>query len=112
MGFIAFQMLLVEGIAGLQLKFVETCWSKGSDTCNTIHTGIGLGSPFRIRRLLLPRGGIPLAIRRRSRLALTLVEREDISRGALAVRYGTRTFVRDTANPSESLLKKREAIVN
>jgi IS30 family transposase len=34
-----------------------------------------------IRCLLLPRGGIPPAARRRSRLALTLSEREDISRG-------------------------------
>jgi len=34
-----------------------------------------------IRCLLLPRGGIPPAARRRPRLALTLAEREDISRG-------------------------------
>src|SRR5215813_10267585 len=34
-----------------------------------------------IRCLLLPRGGIPPAARRRSCLALTLAEREDISRG-------------------------------
>jgi hypothetical protein len=34
-----------------------------------------------IRCLLLPRGGIPPAARRRSRLALTLAEREDISGG-------------------------------
>jgi transposase, IS30 family len=34
-----------------------------------------------IRCLLLPRGGIPPAARRRSRMALTLAEREDISRG-------------------------------
>jgi IS30 family transposase len=34
-----------------------------------------------IRKLLLPRGGIAPALRRRSRLALTLAEREDISRG-------------------------------
>jgi len=34
-----------------------------------------------IRCLLLPRGGIPPVDRRRSRLALTLGEREDISRG-------------------------------
>jgi IS30 family transposase len=34
-----------------------------------------------IRCLLLPRGGIPPAARRRSQLALTLAEREDISRG-------------------------------
>ena len=34
-----------------------------------------------IRKLLLPSGGIPPVVRRRSRLALTLAEREDISRG-------------------------------
>jgi IS30 family transposase len=34
-----------------------------------------------IRHLLLPRGGIAPAVRRRSRLALTRSEREDISRG-------------------------------
>src|SRR6202050_5440806 len=34
-----------------------------------------------IRHLLLPRGGIAPRARRRSRLALTLAEREDISRG-------------------------------
>src|SRR5579862_582606 len=34
-----------------------------------------------IRHLLLPRGGIAPAARRRSRLALTFAEREDISRG-------------------------------
>jgi IS30 family transposase len=34
-----------------------------------------------IRCLLLPRGGIPPAARRRSRRVLTLAEREDISRG-------------------------------
>jgi len=34
-----------------------------------------------VRHFLLPRGGIAPAARRRSRLALTLAEREDISRG-------------------------------
>ncbi len=44
--------------------------------------GRAYGKPHNsIRCLLLPRGGIPPAIRRRSRLALTRAEREDISRG-------------------------------
>jgi IS30 family transposase len=44
--------------------------------------GRAYGKPHScIRCLLLPRGGIPPAARRRSRLALTLAEREDISRG-------------------------------
>src|SRR5215472_6751667 len=34
-----------------------------------------------IQSVLRPRGGIPPAVRRRSRIALTLAEREDISRG-------------------------------
>src|ERR1700746_3589723 len=37
--------------------------------------------PSCIRSVLLPRGGIPPAARRLSRLALTLAKREDISRG-------------------------------
>jgi IS30 family transposase len=41
---------------------------------------------------LLPRGGIPPAIRRRSRLALTRSEREDISRG-----IASRSSIRDIA---------------
>jgi transposase, IS30 family len=44
--------------------------------------GRSFGKPHSsIRCLLLPRGGIPPAARRRSPLALTLAEREDISRG-------------------------------
>jgi IS30 family transposase len=44
--------------------------------------GRAYGKPHNsIRCLLLPRGGIPPAVRRRSRCALTLAEREDISRG-------------------------------
>jgi DNA-binding CsgD family transcriptional regulator len=44
--------------------------------------GRAYGKPHpTIRKVLLPRGGIPPIARRRSRLALTLPEREDISRG-------------------------------
>jgi IS30 family transposase len=52
-------------------------------TGQTLHEiGRAYGKPHSsIRCLLLPRGGIPPAARRRSRLALTLAEREDISRG-------------------------------
>jgi DNA-binding CsgD family transcriptional regulator len=49
----------------------------------TLHEiGRAYGKPHpTIRKVLLPRGGIPPIARRRSRLALTLAEREDISRG-------------------------------
>ena len=44
--------------------------------------GRAFGKPHScIRCLLLPHGGIPPAARHRSRLALTLAEREDVSRG-------------------------------
>src|SRR6516225_7472184 len=58
---------------------IWTRWKAGQ----TQHEiGRAYGKPHTsIRHLLLPRGGIPPSARRRSRLALTLAEREDISRG-------------------------------
>ena len=56
--------------------------------------GRGYGKPHTsIRCLLLPRGGIAPAARRRSCLALTLAEREDISRG-IASGSSTREIAR------------------
>jgi IS30 family transposase len=54
-------------------------WKAGQ----TLHEiGRSYGKPHNsIRGVLLPRGGITPIARRRSRLALTLAEREDISRG-------------------------------
>jgi IS30 family transposase len=59
-------------------------WKAGQ----TLHEiGRAYGKPHTsIRCLLLPRGGIPPAARRRSRLALTRAEREDVSRG---IAYGS-----------------------
>jgi DNA-binding CsgD family transcriptional regulator len=56
--------------------------------------GRAYGKPHpSIRCVLLPRGGIPPAARRRSRLALTLAEREDISR-AIATGFPLREIAR------------------
>ena len=53
-------------------------WKAGQ----TLHEiGQTYGRPHPTRKLLLPRGGIAPALRRRLRLALALAEREDISRG-------------------------------
>src|ERR1700731_3717508 len=54
-------------------------WKAGQ----TLHEiGRSYGKPHNsIRGVLLPRGGITPIARRRSRVALTLAEREDISRG-------------------------------
>jgi IS30 family transposase len=57
-------------------------WSRWKSGQSLHAIGRAYGKPHScIRCLLLPRGGIPPAARRRSRLALTLAEREDVSRG-------------------------------
>jgi IS30 family transposase len=57
-------------------------WSRWKAGQSLHEIGRAFGKPHTsIRCLLLPRGGIPPAARRRSRLALTLPEREGISRG-------------------------------
>jgi IS30 family transposase len=57
-------------------------WSRWKSGQSSHEIGRVFGKPHScIRCLLLPRGGIPPAARRRSQLALTLSEREDISRG-------------------------------
>jgi IS30 family transposase len=62
-----------------QITDVWRRWKAGQ----SLHDiGRAYGKPHpSIRCVLLPRGGIAPAARRRSRLALTLAEREDISRG-------------------------------
>jgi IS30 family transposase len=57
-------------------------WRRWKSGQSLHEIGRAFGKPHScIRCLLLPRGGIPPAVRRRSRLALTRSEREDISRG-------------------------------
>ena len=67
------------GLSGIEKCDVWRRWKAGQ----SLHEiGRVFDKPHTsIRHLLLPRGGIPPAARRRSRLALTLAEREDISRG-------------------------------
>jgi IS30 family transposase len=66
----------------LSLTQRSEIWSRWKAGQSLHEIGRAFGKPHNsIRCLLLPRGGIPPAARRRSRLALTLPEREDISRG-------------------------------
>src|ERR1700688_295969 len=61
-----------------------------------------------IRHLLLPRGGIAPAVRRRSRLALTLAEREEISRGIASgwsMREIARCLDRATSSVSREIIR-------
>ena len=61
-----------------------------------------------IRHLLLPRGGIAPAARRRSRLSLTLAEREDISRGiasGLSIREMAGRLGRATSTVSREIAR-------
>ena len=71
-------------IAGLNSTRDRSRWKSGL----SLHEiGRAYGKPHNsIRCLLLPRGGIPPAARRRSCVALTLVDREDTSRRIASVR--------------------------
>ena len=67
------------GLSAIEKRDIWSRWKAGQ----SLHEiGRAFEKPHSsIRCLLLPRGGIPPLARRRSRLALTLCEREDISRG-------------------------------
>jgi Helix-turn-helix domain len=67
------------GLSAIEKRDVWSRWKTGQ----SLHEiGRAFDKPHScIRAVLLPRGGIPPALRRRSRLALTVAEREDISRG-------------------------------
>ena len=67
------------GLSAIEKRDVWSRWKLGQ----TLHEiGRAFDKPHScIRAVLLPRGGIPPVARRRSLLALTLAEREDISRG-------------------------------
>jgi IS30 family transposase len=68
--------------ARLSLTQRSEIWRRWKAGQSLHEIGRALGKPHScIRCLLLPRGGIPPAARHRSRRALTLAEREDISRG-------------------------------
>jgi IS30 family transposase len=67
------------GLSAVEKRDVWSRWKAGQ----SLHEiGRAFDKPHScIRAVLLPHGGIPPVVRRRSRLALTLAEREDISRG-------------------------------
>jgi Helix-turn-helix domain len=67
------------GLSAIEKRDIWSRWKAGQ----SLHEiGRAFDKPHSsIRCLLLPRGGIPPLARRRSRRALTLSEREDISRG-------------------------------
>ena len=67
------------GLSAIDKREIWSQWKAGQ----TLHEiGRAYGKCHNtIRAVLLPRGGIPPLARRRSRLALTFAERENISRG-------------------------------
>jgi transposase, IS30 family len=67
------------GLSAVEKRDVWSRWKAGQ-TLHEIGRAFGKSHSC-IRVVLLPRGGIPPIARRRSRTALTLAEREDISRG-------------------------------
>jgi len=67
------------GLSSIDKRDIWSRW-KGGQTLHEIGRAYGKCHNT-IRVVLLPRGGIPPLARRRSRLALTFAERENISRG-------------------------------
>jgi IS30 family transposase len=78
------------GLSAIDKREIWSRWKAGQ----TLHEiGRAYGKCHNtIRAVLLPRGGIPPLARRRSRLALTFSEREDISRG-----LASRSSIREIA---------------
>jgi len=78
---------------------------KAGQSMHAIGRAYGRPHPT-IRKLLLPRGGIAPIARRRSRLALALAEREDISRGiasSSSIREIARGLSRATSTVSREI---------
>ena len=67
------------GLSAIDMREIWSRWKAG-ETLHEIGRAYGKCHNT-IRAVLLPRGGIPPLARRRSRLALTFAERENISRG-------------------------------
>ena len=88
------------GLSAIEKRDVWSRWKAGQ----SLHEiGRAFDKPHScIRAVLLPRGGIPPALRRRSRLALTVAEREDISRG---IASGSSTSRDSARSGSSSLLR-------
>src|SRR5512137_3226124 len=94
------------GLSAIEKRDVWNRWKAGQ----SLHEiGRAFDKPHScIRCLLLPRGGIPPAARRRSRLALTLAEREDISRGiasGLSIREIARHLDRAASTVSREVVR-------
>lgn len=94
------------GLSAIEKRDVWSRWKAGQ----TLHEiGRAFDKPHScIRAVLLPRGGIPPISRRRSRLALTVAEREDISRGIASgssIREIARRFERAASTVSREITR-------
>src|SRR5271156_1632587 len=94
------------GLSAIEKRDVWSRWKAGQ-SLHEIGRAYGRPHPT-IRKLLLPRGGIAPLARRRSRLALTLAEREDISRGiasSSSIREIARGLSRATSTVSREIVR-------
>src|SRR5215472_12552441 len=95
-------------LSAIQRADIWMRWKAGQ----TLHEiGRAYGKPHpTIRGVLLPRGGIPPIARRRSQLALTLAEREDISRG-IASGWSLREIARHLDRAASTVSRRSHAMV-
>ena len=91
------------GLSAIEKSDIWRRWKAGQ----TLHEiGRAFDKPHTsIRCVLLPRGGIPPRARRRSRLALTRSEREDISRG-IASGSSIREIARDLDRAASTVCRE------
>ena len=91
------------GLSAIEKSDIWRRWKAGQ----TLHEiGRAFDKPHTsIRCVLLPRGGIPPTARRRSRLALTRSEREDISRG-IASGSSIREIARDLDRAASTVCRE------
>jgi hypothetical protein len=96
------------GLSTIEKSDIWRRWKAGE----TLHEiGRAFDKPHTsIRCLLLPRGGIPPAVRRRSRLALTRSERENISRG-MASGSSIREIARHLNRAASTVGRRSHAMV-
>ena len=99
------------GRPGLTASQKAEMWRRWKDGQSLTDIGLALGKhAASIHGVLLPKGGIAPAIRRRSRLALTLAEREEISRGIAcdeSIRQIAARIGRSPSTVSRELIRHR-----
>ena len=101
------------GRRGLTTSQKAELWRRWKDGQSLTDIGLALGKhAASIHSVLLPKGGIAPATRRRSRLALSLAEREEISRGIVPPMHRSARSQRASGDRRPRSAAKRDGVDN